>query len=168
MRLDQYGNPIYNSQDVFNLIYQGKIDALPNIEVELNHELEQLETVAELKFKDLLPEIFRIETFDEASQQQWFMPNQYKELDIEEYIYNLTPPWDPDWTRVQEEMKEFKERGMLDLLRWLKYFVDTCVENNIVWGVGRGSSVASYVLFLMGVHQINSLKYNLDWQEFLR
>jgi DNA polymerase III alpha subunit len=57
---------------------------------------------------------------------------------------------------------------MLDLLRWLKYFVDTCEANNIVRGVGRGSSVASYVLYVLGVHQVDSVKYNLDWQEFLR
>ena len=41
-------------------------------------------------------------------------------------------------------------------------------ENDIVWGVGRGSSVASYVLYLIGVHRIDSIKYNLDWREFLR
>jgi DNA polymerase-3 subunit alpha len=57
---------------------------------------------------------------------------------------------------------------MLDLLRWLKYFVDTARSNNIVWGVGRGSSVSSYVLFLIGVHKIDPIKYNLDWREFLR
>jgi DNA polymerase III alpha subunit len=57
---------------------------------------------------------------------------------------------------------------MINLLRWMKYFVDTCTEYDIVWGVGRGSSVASYVLYLIGVHSIDPIKYNLDWQEFLR
>jgi DNA polymerase III alpha subunit len=57
---------------------------------------------------------------------------------------------------------------MLDLLRWLKYFVDTAKQRNIIWGVGRGSSVASYVLYLIGVHKIDSIKYKLDWKEFLR
>jgi len=57
---------------------------------------------------------------------------------------------------------------MMDLLRWLKYFVDYCRDNKILWGVGRGSSVASYVLYLIGVHKIDPLKYNLDWQDFLR
>jgi DNA polymerase III alpha subunit len=41
-------------------------------------------------------------------------------------------------------------------------------KNKIVWGVGRGSSVASYVLFLIGIHKVNSLKYNLDIKEFLK
>jgi DNA polymerase III alpha subunit len=50
----------------------------------------------------------------------------------------------------------------------MKYVVDTLRANNVVWGVGRGSSVASYVLFIIGVHKIDSVKYDLDWREFLR
>jgi DNA polymerase III alpha subunit len=50
----------------------------------------------------------------------------------------------------------------------LKYIVDTLRDNKIIWGVGRGSSVSSYVLYLLGVHRIDSLKYQLDYREFLR
>jgi DNA polymerase III alpha subunit len=46
--------------------------------------------------------------------------------------------------------------------------VTVCKENNIVLGVGRGSSVASYVLYLLGVHRVDSLKYDLDIKEFLK
>jgi DNA polymerase III alpha subunit len=53
-------------------------------------------------------------------------------------------------------------------LRYLKYLVDTLRKNNVVWGVGRGSSVASYVLFLIGVHRIDSLYYDLNVDEFLK
>jgi DNA polymerase III alpha subunit len=42
------------------------------------------------------------------------------------------------------------------------------MKQKIIWGVGRGSSVASYVLYKLGVHRINSLYYNLDATEFLR
>jgi len=41
-------------------------------------------------------------------------------------------------------------------------------RNNIVWGLGRGSSTASYVLYLLGVHKINSLYYDLSIEEFLK
>lgn len=58
--------------------------------------------------------------------------------------------------------------GYINLLRFLHYLVNFMKENNIIWGVGRGSSVASYVLFLLGVHKIDSLQYNLNWREFLR
>ena len=66
------------------------------------------------------------------------------------------------------EMHEFKQRGMYPVLKFLKYLVDTCDKNNVVLGVGRGSSVASYCLYLLGVHRINSIKYELDIKEFLK
>jgi DNA polymerase III alpha subunit len=62
----------------------------------------------------------------------------------------------------------FQERNLFDLLRYLKYLVDTLRANNMIWGVGRGSSVASYVLYLLGVHRIDSMFYDLDAREFLR
>lgn len=70
--------------------------------------------------------------------------------------------------RVWEELDEFKERGMHNLLRYMIYLVDFMRENNIVWGVGRGSSVSSYVLYLIGIHKVDSIKYGLDINEFLR
>ena len=62
----------------------------------------------------------------------------------------------------------YQERDLFNLLRYLKYLVDTMTQNQCIWGVGRGSSVASYVLYLLGVHRINSMYYELDIREFLR
>jgi DNA polymerase III alpha subunit len=50
----------------------------------------------------------------------------------------------------------------------MKYIVDTLRKNQIVWGVGRGSSVASYALYLIGVHKIDSVKYDLPIGEFFK
>jgi DNA polymerase III alpha subunit len=70
--------------------------------------------------------------------------------------------------RVSLELELFIQHNMMDLLFYLKYLVDTLRQNKIVWGVGRGSSVASYILFLIGVHKIDSIKYDLDIKEFLK
>ena len=70
--------------------------------------------------------------------------------------------------RVYAELLEYENRGMVIVLKFLKYLVDVCNENNIVLGVGRGSSVASYCLYLLGVHRIDSIKYKLDIKEFLK
>ena len=69
---------------------------------------------------------------------------------------------------VEEELLEFEKHNMINLLRYMIYLVDFMRKNNIVWGVGRGSSVASYVLYLIGVHRINSIQFDLDWKEFIR
>jgi DNA polymerase III alpha subunit len=169
MRLDKYSNPIFNEQDLIDAIYQGQADSLPKVPVFIDRtdNIVQFESLLERTFASS-DESWTIEEFDSALQNDWHMPDEYKTLDIESWVRDQVPPWDPYHTRVCEELEEFKARNMIDLLRWLKYFVDTCRQNNIVWGVGRGSSVASYVLFLIGVHKIDSVKYNLDWQEFLR
>ena len=95
------------------------------------------------------------------------MPEHYKELDIVRFINNRELTYQ-ERDRVHSEIEMYRERGMIPVLRFLVYLVDLCKENNIVLGVGRGSSVASYVLYLLGVHRVNSIKYNLDIKEFLK
>jgi DNA polymerase III alpha subunit len=173
MHIDNLGIAVYNSKDIEDILLSGQSNILDEIltdptDPEILRYNQSASAVGDKELK--LYHSFDIDkfTFDSNLQQNWLMPDEYKNLDIEKYIVGLTPPWDPEATRVAEELAAFKERNMLDLLRWMKYFVDTCRKEGIVWGVGRGSSVASYVLFLIGVHKIDSLKYNLDWQEFLR
>jgi DNA polymerase III alpha subunit len=169
MRLDKYSNPVFNEIDIFDALYQGyQFDVHDTMLIERTDAIKQLETEIGFKFLEPYETHYEISDYDAACQSNWNMPDEYKTLDIEEWIWTQTPPWDPQHTRVTEELAAFKERNMLNLLRWLKYFVDTMRTNNVVWGVGRGSSVASYILYLIGVHKIDSIKYNLDWQEFLR
>jgi DNA polymerase-3 subunit alpha len=75
---------------------------------------------------------------------------------------------DAELQRCGQELMMFQERDLFNLLRYLKYLVDTMTQNRLIWGVGRGSSVASFVLYKLGVHRINSLHYELDPAEFLR
>jgi DNA polymerase III alpha subunit len=106
-------------------------------------------------------------TFDGVCQGEWFMPDEYKNLEIHSWLLQQCKTTE-EHNRVTEELAAYGSRGMNNLLRYMKYLVDFMRENNIVWGVGRGSSVASYVLYLIGVHKINSIQYDLDWREFLR
>lgn len=171
MYLDKFSNPIFNEKDLFEALYKGykfNPDDIIFVE-ERDRSILELEKQAGIRlFEPISSPTLTPEQVDSAYQEQWNMPEEYKIMDIEAWIWGQTPPWDPDHSRVEEELEAFKQHNMLNLLRWLKYFVDTCRSNNIVWGVGRGSSVASYVLYLIGVHKVNSLKYNLDWREFLR
>ena len=70
--------------------------------------------------------------------------------------------------RVRTEMQLFEARDMLPVLQHLIYMVDNLRKRGIVWGVGRGSSVSSYVLFLIGINRIDPLKFDLDVGEFLK
>ena len=169
MYLDKYSNPVFNEQDLFDAIYNGyQFNVSETMIVDRTDAVKALEKQIGFRFVPPYEPHFDVADYDRACQSNWNMPDEYKTLDIEEWVREQTPPWDPESTRVEEELAEFKSRNMLDLLRWLKYFVDTSRSNNVLWGVGRGSSVASYVLYIIGVHKINPIKHNLDWREFLR
>lgn len=167
MIYDKFGNVIYQSQDLVNLFYKGRLN-LDDILVEPSDDISKFESASGLQLKKLDPNIYNIsvEEFDQVMQNDWMIPDEYKNMDIEGFLVNQCPK--ENYQRLIEELQEFRARNMLPLLRALKYLIDTLRTNSIIWGVGRGSSVASYVLFLLGVHKIDSIKYNLDWHEFLR
>jgi DNA polymerase III alpha subunit len=165
MRTDNLGNPIFQEQDIFNMLYKGQIEYLDQIFTDQTPGILQLFENAGIVPNRLDP-YEDLQFFDEANQTSWFIPEDYYP-NLVEMLYGMCTTKEQT-DRVSEELEAFIEHGMLDLLFCLKYIVDTLRQNNIVWGVGRGSSVASYVLYLLGVHKIDSIKYNLDWQEFLR
>jgi DNA polymerase III alpha subunit len=102
----------------------------------------------------------------QVDKNNWFIPNEYKQLDIEEFLVTQCP--EQNYPRLIEELALFKQNNMIPVLKTMKYVVDTLRANNIVWGVGRGSSVSSYVLYLIGIHKIDSVKYALPIDEFFK
>lgn len=166
MRLDKFGNPVFNERDLFHALYSGH--ELPKVMfVDSTPETKSLETTMETSFWEPLDYTdITVEEYDLAMQSDWQMPSAYKNMDIEDFLVSQCPK--ENYQRLIDELAAFKDRNMLDLLRWMKYFVDTCNDRGVVWGVGRGSSVSSYVLYLIGVHCIDPIEYNLDWREFLR
>ena len=97
----------------------------------------------------------------------WLIPREYSEFNVEQFCISQCRS-DVELERVTVELELFKKHNMIMVLRTMKYIVDVLRENDIVWGVGRGSSVASYCLYLLGVHKIDSIKYNLPLDEFFR
>ncbi len=166
MLKDTFGNPIFQEKDIFNMFYKGQLEYLDQILVENTSDISKLFDQLGIKIKQF-DSYKNLEFFDKANQCDWFIPEEYKNFPIVHWLFEQCKT-DEEIQRVDAELTAFIEHNMFDLLFCLKYIVDTLRKNNIVWGVGRGSSVASYVLYLIGVHKIDSLKYNLDWREFLR
>ena len=161
---------IYNEDDLVDMIMRGiTLDHLSGVIVEPGVSLEQasayLQQVPELV--EYAFTVMPVEEFDQFKQNIWHMPEEYKNLDIAEHILSLCDS-DAKLQRCGQELLLFQERNLFDLLRYLKYLVDTMRSHNMIWGVGRGSSVASYVLYLLGVHRIDSMFYDLEPTEFLR
>jgi DNA polymerase III alpha subunit len=173
MKQNNRGEIIFSEDDVCDLIMQGRnVASFQGMLVDASVNLEKtallLDCVPALVNYDTLHnETESIEDFDRRLQQTWHMPDSYKQLDIAQHILNLCTT-DAELQRCGHELLLYQERGLFNLLRFLKYLVDTMAEHRVIWGVGRGSSVASYVLYKLGVHRIDSMFYELNVEEFLR
>ena len=169
MQTDKYGQLIYTENDICNLMLQDPTRTIKDMLVDKDITFTDM-----FVNMDDLPKLIKyitldksLQEFDEHNQNNWHMPTEYKNFDIAKFILDQCKS-EAELQRAGQELLMFQERDMFVLLQYLKYLVDTMRKNNIVWGVGRGSSVASFVLFLLGVHKINSLYYNLSIDEFLK
>ena len=168
---NKFGEMIFNESDVMDLIMQGRqLNSLKNMLVDDTVNLEDAVSFIE-ELPSFVPYTFEdniaVKDWDSANQQHWNMPEEYKQLDIAEHILGLCEN-EAELQRCGEELLLYQERDLFNLLCYLKYLVDVMTINQVIWGVGRGSSVASFILYKLGVHRINSLFYNLDVHEFLR
>lgn len=168
MLTDLYGQQIFDEADLCALFLQDPSRQLSSVLVsktiafDPDLELENLPKL--ILYQD--PKVSLTE-FDKEKQDKWWMPEKYHTLDIAKWVLDQCSNED-ELQRAGDELLKYDERKMFTLLQYLKYLVDTMRQHNIVWGVGRGSSVASFVLYLIGIHRINSLYYDLDINEFLK
>jgi len=170
MKQNKFSELIFSESDVCDLIMQGRDPlSLSGMIVD-----DSVDFTKWPDFVDQLPDLVQqrfhncsVPEFHAQQQQHWHMPDEYKTLDIAAYVLSKCES-QSELQRCGQELLLYQERDLFDLLRYMKYLVDVMTNNNIIWGVGRGSSVASFVLYKIGVHRINSLYYNLDIAEFLR
>ena len=175
LKTDHLGVPRFTNKDLVDMIYSGHVNKCHIVLCDPSDDIDKFNAVMR---EQHLPELQKYipldvdqKTFDGVCQGEWFMPDKYKNLKVWEYLCKKCEEkgeWPQNISRITDEYREFESRNMIPLLQYMIYLVDFMRENDIVWGVGRGSSVASYVLYLIGVHRIDSIKYNLDWREFLR
>jgi len=166
--VDKVGRPQIDSNSLFEIIYTGNKNRLPVID---GPEIQQFKTMS-VKFNmdwpyTVVSENTTPEDYVESCVSNWPMPKEYSSIDLETYFANkISSAIEAE--RVQLELALFRERNLETVLKFIIYLVDLMRKNNIVWGVGRGSSIASYCLYLIGLHKINSIKYQLDIKEFLK
>ena len=139
-----------------------------------------------VKVTELTPEIVKYNKFVAKTDRitiktgiqpldfTWNLPESYMTMDITHYLIDkLSASAVPKAEhssrikRIFDELQVFTDLDLLMPLRASIYIVETFNANNIVWGVGRGSSVSSYILYVIGIHDIDSFKYNLDLADFV-
>lgn len=103
----------------------------------------------------------------DKNHELWRYDPAYDKINLEDYFLNLCDT-DVQRERVRYELSLYESYNMTKLLRCMIWLVDYLKEHNIFWGLGRGSSVSSYCLFLIELHMVDSIKYDLDVNEFLK
>jgi hypothetical protein len=170
MKQNKFGELIFDQNDMVDLVMQGRdISVFDGMIVDQSVDLTRWpDTLTSVPgFQQQKFHTCSVPEWHAANQQHWHMPDEYQQLDIAQHVLNLCES-EAELQRCGAELLLYQERDLFDLLRYLKYLVDVMRDNNIIWGVGRGSSVASFVLYKLGLHRIDSLYYNLDISEFLR
>jgi DNA polymerase III alpha subunit len=171
MKYDEYGQAYCDVDQACELLYcnpDTNLSSLQIVDGAAKYNLSVAETFSAFgSVLEYTKSAETLEEFDARLQSQWNMPAEYRDMDIAQWVLDQCNT-QAELQRVGEELLLYQERELFPLLQQLKYMVDTWRAAGIVWGVGRGSSVASYVLYLIGVHRIDSMYYDLNVHEFLR
>jgi DNA polymerase III alpha subunit len=171
LKTDSLGIPKFTNKNLVDLIYAGHIEKCHIVLCDPSDEVDRFNELMEEQGQPTLSTYIALDvdqkTFDGVCQNEWFMPEEYKNINLLTY-FNQFDLSKEQKDRVFEELTAYRDRDMFQLLKFMIYLVDFMRQNNIIWGVGRGSSVSSYVLYLIGIHKVDSLKYKLDWRDFLK
>lgn len=171
MDRDQYLRPLIHEKELIELLYANPGADLSGLY--LSDPKKHNEAV-KINFSDIAP-INGLEHIDidvdswhQQNRNTWLMPKAYQNLDIAAWVLKQCNGNETELQRCGHELLEYAARDLLPLLKYLKYLVDTMNAAGVVWGVGRGSSTASFVLYKIGVHRIDSIKYDLPLEEFFK
>ena len=168
---NKYGQVILSSNGLRELLLQGKnishTTVIADEEIELYNKYQDHLLKQKVIFSDPPSEDMEFDEFQYARSEEWLIPKEYQDIDVLTWLLDKCSNQE-EIDRVHTEYVLFEERDLTMLLRFFIYLVDYMRAKKFIWGVGRGSSVASYILFLIGVHRVNSIKYNLSITEYLK
>lgn len=171
MKTNMYGQAILSSQDLQELLLQGKhighFNVIKDDDIELYKQFQDSLLKNETIFLDAPKEDLTFDDFHKERADDWIFPLKYQKINVLEWLLEKCKT-EEAIDRVHEEYILYEARDLIMLLRMFIYLVDYMREKKFIWGVGRGSSVSSYILYLIGVHRVDSLKYQFDINDYLK
>lgn len=171
VKVNAYGQAILSGDNLRELVLQGKhIDHLNVVfddEIELFKQYQSQILDRALTFLDAPDEDLSFDDFHKKCADDWIFPAEYQNIDVKQWLLDKCNT-QVEIDRVNEEYALYEDRDLITLLRLFIFLVDFMRENKIVWGVGRGSALSSFCLFLIGIHRVDSIKYNLHIADFLK
>jgi len=154
MYTDMFGQQVYSENDLRGLFLKTRRTI-----AELGREKHSIFTFPLNNRPELLCYEYKdisVEAFDESNQNTWHLTEEYKNFDIAKFVLNQCTQMMNfnvlEWncycsvTRHVHATKIFKISSRRNARKIILF-----------WDMALGSSVASFVLFLIGVLRINSL-----------
>lgn len=160
------GTSSFDPDKLLDLIHSFNVEFVDHLTPEVERYNRRLVSAQQFKVKNNCGPI----------PVEWALPESYQSLDIVQHVAAKhseilasfpESEWEDREKRLANELRKYKERNLFEVLRAVIYIINTLTDRNIVWGVGRGSSVSSYVLYVIGVHDVDSFAYDLDIDDFL-
>jgi len=170
MVIDEFGNCYLTESEAIETLYRNPSIDISTITMEdptVYNESVEKTRINFGKIRYYVKPTVSIKEFDETNQNTWHMPGEFKSIDIVDYVVGQCSN-NQEVTRALEELYVYQKLNKLDLLKYMLYLVSVARLHNVVIGVGRGSSVSSFVLYLLGVHKINPLEFNIPMTDFLK
>lgn len=72
---------------------------------------------------------------------------------------------DEEFDRIEIELDFFIRTNNINFLYGIIELINKFRKDGTVWGVGRGSACASYILYLLGVHDVDCIRYKIPFSE---
>lgn len=170
-QIDRWGRVVITPDEAFELAYNGRdiwsLALADDERIRTTNQIFDYFGKSELKFENLHDLPYNPDEEHARRSATWLISDEIRSIPVRDFLISMCKT-DEERARVQHEMDLYEARNLIPLLQLMMYLVDHFRRNNVVWGVGRGSSVASYCLYLIGVHKIDSIKYGLDVDEFLK
>jgi DNA polymerase III alpha subunit len=171
VKINKYGQAILSSDNLRNLVLQGKsishLNVIQDSETELFQQYQSELLSETITFLNAPEELLSFDEFHEKCAKEWVFPAIYQQIDVKTWLLDKCKT-QHEADRVDEEYKLFEERNLIMLLRLFIFLVNYMRENKLIWGIGRGSAVSSFCLYLIGIHRVDPLKYNLNIKDFLK
>ena len=171
MKINMYGQAILSSDKLRELLLQGKnighLNAVQDEDIQLYEKYQDILLRQKTIFLDAPAEDLTFDDFHLQKADEWIFPLEYQQIDVLAHLLDKCKT-QQEIDRVNEEYLLYLERDLVMLLRLFIFLVDYMRKNKYIWGVGRGSSVSSYILYLIGIHRVNSLKYGFDIKDYLK
>lgn len=171
MQINMYGQAILSSDNLREIILQGKnighLNVIKDEEIELYEQYQAQLLHHATVFLDAPDESLSFDDFHKERADEWIFPEKYQQIDVHTWLLDkCTTQTQID--RVNEEYIMYEDRDLIMLLRLFIFLVDYMREHKFIWGVGRGSSVSSYILYLIGVHRVDSLRFGFSILDYLK